>query len=123
METPDTMPETMRGAVLVGPERIEIREVPVERPGRGEILLRVEAATTCGTDVKVFRRGGHPRMLQVPTLFGHEMAGRVAVLGPGSAHPVRCHFKRPGEQRGQGKPQHHQNDKRTQHPHRRVERG
>ncbi len=73
----------MVGAVLVGPERIDIRQVPVERPGRGEFLLSVEAATTCGTDVKVFRQGGHPRMLQVPTLFGHEMAGRVALLGPG----------------------------------------
>ena len=73
----------MVGAVLVGPERIEIREVPIQRPGRGEFLLSVEAATTCGTDLKVFRRGGHPRMLQVPTLFGHEMAGRVALLGPG----------------------------------------
>ena len=77
------VPDTMVGAVLVGAERIEIREVPIQRPGRGEFLLSVEAATTCGTDVKVFRRGGHPRMLQVPTLFGHEMAGRVAVLGPG----------------------------------------
>ena len=77
------LPATMRGAMLLGPERIEIREVPVPRPGRGEILMSVEAATTCGTDVKVFRRGGHPRMLRVPTLFGHEMAGRVAALGAG----------------------------------------
>jgi len=77
------MQETMRGAVLLGPEQIEIREVPVSRPGPGEILLSVEAATTCGTDVKVYRRGGHPRMLQVPTLFGHEMTGRVAAIGEG----------------------------------------
>ena len=75
--------ETMRGAVLLGPEQIEIREVPVSLPGPGEILLSVEAATTCGTDVKVYRRGGHPRMLQVPTLFGHEMAGSVAAVGEG----------------------------------------
>ena len=75
--------ETMRGAMLLGPERIEIRKVPVPRPGSGEVLLSVEAATTCGTDVKVFLRGGHPRMLQVPTLFGHEMAGRIAVVGHG----------------------------------------
>ncbi|MBL6935080.1 MAG: alcohol dehydrogenase catalytic domain-containing protein [Alphaproteobacteria bacterium] len=74
---------TMRGAVLLGPEQIEIREVPISQPGPGEILLSVEAATTCGTDVKVYRRGGHPRMLQVPTLFGHEMAGRVAAVGEG----------------------------------------
>lgn len=73
----------MQGAMLLGPEEIEIREVPVPRPGEGEVLLKVEAATTCGTDVKVFRRGGHPRMLKAPTLFGHEMAGRVAAIGEG----------------------------------------
>ena len=78
-----SLPDTMRGAMLLGPERIEIRDVPVPRPGRGEILLAIEAATTCGTDVKVYRRGGHPRMLKVPTLFGHEMTGRVCAMGEG----------------------------------------
>ncbi len=77
------MQKTMLGAVLLGPERIEIQHLPVPRPGPGALLLSVEAATTCGTDVKVYRRGGHPRMLRVPTLFGHEMSGRVAALGPG----------------------------------------
>ena len=47
------------------------------------MLVRVEAATTCGTDVKVFRRGGHPRMLKVPTVFGHEIAGTVLMAGEG----------------------------------------
>jgi L-iditol 2-dehydrogenase len=84
-----TLPTTMQGAMLLGPQTIEIRDVPVPHPGEGEILLKVEAATTCGTDVKVFRRGGHPRMLKAPTLFGHEMAGRIAALGPGvSGHAV-----------------------------------
>ena len=77
------LPERMRGAVLVGPQRIEIRDVPVPRAGPGEIVLRIGAALTCGTDVKVYRRGGHPRMLRVPTLFGHEMAGTVAARGGG----------------------------------------
>ena len=75
------LPKTMRGAMLLGPEKINICDVPVPRPGPGEILLGIEAATTCGTDVKVYRRGGHPRMLKTPTLFGHEMTGRVAALG------------------------------------------
>ncbi|MEK9673538.1 MAG: alcohol dehydrogenase catalytic domain-containing protein [Rhodospirillaceae bacterium] len=75
--------KTMKGAMLLGPETIEIRDLPMPEPGLGEIILGVEAATTCGTDVKVFKRGGHPRMLKVPTLFGHEMAGRVAALGQG----------------------------------------
>lgn len=53
-------------------------------PGPGELLVRIGAATTCGTDVKVFRRGGHPRMLKAPTPFGHEMAGTVAAAGEGA---------------------------------------
>ena len=58
-----------------------MRDIALPRPGPGELLLRIEAATTCGTDVKVYRRGGHPRMLKTPTLFGHEMTGSVAALG------------------------------------------
>jgi L-iditol 2-dehydrogenase len=67
----------------VGPERLEIRDVPVPVPGPGELLLRIGAATTCGTDLKVFQRGGHPRMLKAPTPFGHEMAGTIATVGSG----------------------------------------
>jgi len=77
------LPEFMRGAVLLGPRSIAIRDVPTPRPAAGELLMKVEAATTCGTDVKVYKRGGHPRMLQVPTLFGHEMAGTIAATGAG----------------------------------------
>jgi L-iditol 2-dehydrogenase len=76
-----TLPATQRSAFLLGPERLEIREVPVPRPAAGELLVAIGAATTCGTDVKVFRRGGHPRMLKVPSPFGHEMAGTVAAVG------------------------------------------
>ena len=72
-----------RVVYLLGPERVELREETVPSPSRGEIILRVGAATTCGTDVKVFRRGGHPRMLVVPTPFGHEMAGTVHAVGDG----------------------------------------
>ncbi|HEY9827354.1 MAG TPA: zinc-binding dehydrogenase, partial [Stenomitos sp.] len=46
-------------------------------------VIAVEAATTCGTDLKVWRRGGHARMLKPPTLFGHEAAGRIVALGSG----------------------------------------
>lgn len=73
--------ERTRAIYLVGPEQIELREEASPAPGRGELVLAIEAATTCGTDLKVFRRGGHPRMLKVPGRFGHEMAGRVAAVG------------------------------------------
>ena len=70
-------------AWLTGSETIEFREGPVPQPGPGELLLSVGAAVTCGTDVKVYRRGGHPRMLEVPSPFGHEMAGTIIGLGEG----------------------------------------
>ncbi len=69
---------------LVGPEQVELREQPLPRPGPGEVLLAVDAATTCGTDLKVFLRGGHPRMLVTPTPFGHEVAGTVVARGRGA---------------------------------------
>ena len=67
---------------LLGPLELELREVPVPEPGPGEVLLHTVAATTCGTDVKVFRRGGHARMLTPPCPFGHEMVGQVVATGP-----------------------------------------
>ncbi len=76
-------PRRARAVFLVGPERLELREVEVAPPGAGELLVAVEAATTCGTDIKVFHRGGHPRMLSVPGPFGHEVAGRVVACGAG----------------------------------------
>ena len=76
-------PHFMRAAMLLGPGHVEVRDLEIPQPGPGEVLLRIDAATTCGTDVKVFKRGGHPRMLKTPTLFGHEMAGTVARLGHG----------------------------------------
>ena len=75
------LPADGRTVFLLGPEQVELRRVPVPRPAAGEILVRIGAATTCGTDVKVSRRGGHPRMLQAPTPFGHEVAGTVVVRG------------------------------------------
>lgn len=66
---------------LTGPEHLELREEIVPHPKHGEMLVQIQAATTCGTDVKVYKRGGHPRMLEVPTPFGHEFAGTVAQVG------------------------------------------
>lgn len=80
------IPARARAIFLLGPEEIVLREVAVPRPGPGELLVAIEAATTCGTDLKVFRRGGHPRMLEVPGPFGHEISGRIVAAGssPGS---------------------------------------
>src|SRR5258707_429867 len=71
----------MAADVLYGKERLEIETVDVPQIGSGDVLVRVKAALTCGTDVKVFRRGYHARMIRPPALFGHELAGDVVAVG------------------------------------------
>ena len=72
----------MRGrqAVLLEPGKLELRDVETE-PGPGEIVLKVDLAMTCGTDLKTYRRG-HPK-LPMPTPLGHEFTGTVAAVGAG----------------------------------------
>ncbi|WP_058185518.1 zinc-dependent alcohol dehydrogenase [Terracidiphilus gabretensis] len=77
------MASTMQAAVLHGREDIRIEQVPVPSAAPGELIVRVGAALTCGTDLKVFRRGYHARMIVPPALFGHELAGTVVEAGPG----------------------------------------
>ncbi len=73
----------MRAAVVHGREDVRVEEVEIPQLGPGEVLLRTRAALTCGTDVKVYRRGYHARMIQPPALFGHEIAGVVEEVGEG----------------------------------------
>jgi L-iditol 2-dehydrogenase len=80
---PAILPATMTAAVLYGREDVRIEQVPVPRAEAGELIVRVAAALTCGTDLKVFRRGYHALMIQPPALFGHELAGVVAEVGRG----------------------------------------
>ncbi len=73
----------MLAALLYGKENLRLEEVADPTPGKGEVVIQVGAATTCGTDLKVWRRGGHAKMLKPPTLFGHEAAGQIVAVGEG----------------------------------------
>jgi L-iditol 2-dehydrogenase len=77
------MAEEMTAAVLYGKEDVRIERLPVPVAGPGEMVVRVHAALTCGTDLKVYRRGYHARMLTPPVPFGHELAGSVYEVGAG----------------------------------------
>ncbi len=70
-------------AVLYGKEQLRVEPTAVPAIGTGDILVRVKAALTCGTDVKVFLRGYHARMIVPPAVFGHELAGDVVEVGEG----------------------------------------
>ncbi len=72
----------MKAVLFYAPGDIRFEEVPRPTAGRGEVVVQVKAALTCGTDLKTYKRG-HPVMIQkAPTVFGHELAGVIAELGP-----------------------------------------
>src|SRR5689334_7108988 len=75
----------MMAAVLYGKEHLQVEPVAVPKLKSGDILVRVKVALTCGTDVKVFRRGYHARMIVPPAVFGHELAGDVVANADGAA--------------------------------------
>lgn len=99
-------------AVLYGKENLKIEPVAIPDIGPRDILVHVKAALTCGTDVKVFRRGYHARMIVPPALFGHELSGNVVAVGPevtnfrvgdrvvaaNSAPCMKCFFCRKGSE-------------------------
>ena len=65
----------MRAAILYGKEDLRIEEVAPRSLHPGEVRIQIEAALTCGTDLKVFKRGYHAKMISPPAVFGHELAG------------------------------------------------
>jgi L-iditol 2-dehydrogenase len=73
----------MLAALLYGQEDLRLENIAEPTPNAGEVLLQVSVATTCGTDLKVWRRGGHAKMLKPPTPFGHEAAGKIVAIGSG----------------------------------------
>ena len=73
----------MLAALLYGQEDLRLETIADPTPSFGEVVIQVGAATTCGTDLKVWRRGGHAKMLKPPTLFGHEAAGQIVAIGEG----------------------------------------
>src|SRR2546428_560996 len=77
-----TIPETMTAVMLHGADDMRVEQRPVPQPGPGDVLLKVEVASICGTDVKVLHRTlqGQPAG---EFIMGHEYAGTVAALGPG----------------------------------------
>ncbi|MCA0360014.1 MAG: alcohol dehydrogenase catalytic domain-containing protein [Armatimonadetes bacterium] len=72
----------MKALVLMEPGRLILSEVAVPDPAPGEVLIKVQAAPTCGTDLKAFLRG-HPQ-IPMPGLFGHEYSGTVVAAGHGA---------------------------------------
>lgn len=73
----------MKAVRFYAPGDIRYEEVSITPPKKGEVVVKIKAALTCGTDVKTFRRG-HPVLIKkVPSGFGHEFSGVIDQLGEG----------------------------------------
>jgi L-iditol 2-dehydrogenase len=72
----------MKAAVLYGKEHVRVEDITPRALGAGEVRIRIEAALTCGTDLKVFKRGYHAKMIVPPAVFGHELAGVISEVAP-----------------------------------------
>lgn len=77
----------MKAAMLYGVKDLKVEDVEVPEVKDGEVLVKVKAATTCGTDLKIFQRGYVEKVIKLPTIFGHEWAGEVAEVGKGVEWP------------------------------------
>jgi L-iditol 2-dehydrogenase len=101
----------MLAAMFYAPMDVRLEERPIPSVGPGEVLLQVATATTCGTDLKTYRRG-HPLLFRhTPAGFGHEVSGYIAATGVGvtryregdhvavanSAPCFRCFYCRHGQ--------------------------
>jgi len=75
----------VKAAVLHGREDVRVENIEPRALAPGQVRISIEAALTCGTDLKVFKRGYHARMIVPPSVFGHEFAGSICELGEGVA--------------------------------------
>lgn len=73
----------MRAVVYYAPRQIRLESLPIPKPGRGEVLVKIGAALTCGTDFKAYRQGHKVLLGDPPSPFGHELAGTIVETGPG----------------------------------------
>jgi len=86
------LPKTMRAMMCYGPKDYRLEEVPVPRPGLGEVLVRILGVGICASDLKCYGGaplfwgdGSRPGYCQPPVIPGHEFVGEVVALGEGAA--------------------------------------
>jgi L-iditol 2-dehydrogenase len=75
------IPKTMKAVVLMGPNKLEIKEVDTPSPGPQDVLIRVEATAVCGSDVSLIANPWEAQPPYGSFIIGHEYAGTVAAAG------------------------------------------
>jgi threonine dehydrogenase-like Zn-dependent dehydrogenase len=80
-----TLPETMKGVVLPGNSTVEYRDIPVPKPGHGQVLVQMKASSICGSDIRAIYREhlGVGDEAYRNVIAGHEPSGQIVEVGPG----------------------------------------
>lgn len=71
----------MKAIQLFEAGRLELREVPVPEINEHELLIKVRAASICGTDIRMWKNGAAHASKDAPLIPGHEFAGDIAKVG------------------------------------------
>ena len=75
------MSNLMQAAVFYGVRDVRIEDVPIPTAGPGEVVLRVQRCSVCGTDKRIFTHG--QKNVVPPAITGHEIVGTVDKIGSG----------------------------------------
>ena len=79
----------MKAIRLHGPRDMRLDEIETPTSGPGEALIRVRTVGVCGSDVHFYKDGSmNGTSLVYPFILGHEFAGEIAALGPGTVGPA-----------------------------------
>ena len=78
--------DKMKAAMLYGVKDLRVQDINIPTVADGEISVKVKAATTCGTDLKIYQRGYVSGVIKLPTVFGHEWAGDIIEVGKGVSY-------------------------------------
>jgi threonine dehydrogenase-like Zn-dependent dehydrogenase len=75
----------MKAAVFLSPGVIEIRDIPKPLVSDSDVLVKVQAASVCGTDLRIMKHGHFKLTSGTPRVLGHEFSGEIVEVGSGVA--------------------------------------
>lgn len=77
----EAVPAFMNACLFYGPHDVRYEKSPIPHIKDDEILVKIKASLTCGTDLKTFQRG-HPLLIKsLPSTFGHQFSGIITKTG------------------------------------------
>ena len=78
----------MKAIQLLGKEKIQLTDITKPEITEKEVLIKVKAASICGTDVRMYKNGYPTASEATPLTLGHEIAGCIAEVGSAVDFPV-----------------------------------